>query len=362
MNNINQKIQSLLNQIVEEDAERGLQVAAYHRGELIVDAAAGTMDAATGRPVTSSTLFPVFSTTKGFAATLTHILVERGKVAYETRLADVWPEFAAHGKGKVTLQHALNHTAGVPLMPLATTHRDLASWDKMCALIADLTPVSPAGMQHQYHAITYSWTVGEVLRRVDGRSFQQMLHEEINVPLGTSREIYVGISDDAEPRVATLEAGPADPSAPPPDFTTPQAIPPLVLPLHDWMNRADARRACIPASTGIMSARAIARHYASLLPGGVDGVELLSPERVRIATEQQYPGNYKPEDPLPPHRLGYGAGSGFAPTTFGHGGAGGSSGFADPVSGIAFAFTRNRFVSGETLPRIFEALHQALGS
>ena len=95
MKNIQQIIQSLLVELVEQGAERGVQFAAYLRGEKIVDAAAGIADPATGQTVDTKTLFPVFSTTKGIAATLAHILVERGKVSYETRIAEVWPEFAA---------------------------------------------------------------------------------------------------------------------------------------------------------------------------------------------------------------------------------------------------------------------------
>jgi len=154
------------------------------------------------------------------------------------------------------------------------------------------------------------------VRRVDGRSFQKMLHDEIGAPLQITQEFFVGIPDEVEPRVAILEAK-TDESAnqPLPHDANPQAIPALVQPLHEWMNRPDARRACIPASNGIMTARAIARPYAALLPGGVDGVELLPPERIRLATETQWPGNAKPGDQPPGHRLGYGVGTPFSATS-----------------------------------------------
>jgi CubicO group peptidase (beta-lactamase class C family) len=248
-------------------------------------------------------------------------------------------------------------------MPTGIGHAELCNWETMCAAIADLKPISPPGMVYAYHAITYSWTVCEVARRVDGRPFAQMLHDEICVPLHITQEMFVGIPDEAEPRVAILEAK-DDPSAnqPLPHDATPQAIPALVQPLHVWMNRPDARRACIPASNGIMTARAIARHYAALLPGGVDGIELLPPERIRLATEPQWPGNHQPGSPPPGHRLGYGVGTPFSATGFGHGGYGGSIGFADVEPGLAFGFTRNRFVSDTSLPRIVETLRKALGS
>jgi CubicO group peptidase (beta-lactamase class C family) len=357
LNALQENIQSLLDQIVGEDSERGLQVAVYHRSQLVANCFAGATDSSGRTRVDEKTLFPVFSTTKGIAATLVHLLVERGKISYETPIADVWPEFAAHGKGGITLRHALNHTSGSPNMPLGIGHADLGDWDKMCAAIADLTPISPPGYEVAYHAITYGWILGEAARRVDGRSFGDLLRDEICAPLDLTDELFVGIPDDVEPRVAVLEARVneaemerlrADPS--------PQAIPALVQPLHAWMNRPDARRACIPASNGIMTAHAVAKHYAALLPGGVDGIELLSPKRIALATEPQRPGNAKQDDPPPKHRLGYSMDTSLFPAAFGHGGAGGSLGFAEPASGLAFGFTRNRFDHDPTLPRILETL------
>ncbi|HEY0257878.1 MAG TPA: serine hydrolase domain-containing protein [Candidatus Methylacidiphilales bacterium] len=354
-------IQSLLNQLIAEDAERGLQVAVYLRGELVVNASAGIADPVTGRAVNNETLFPVFSTTKGIAATLVHLLVERGKIAYDTRIAEVWPEFAAHGKEGITLRQALNHTAGLPNMPLGIGHRDLCDWETMSRAIADLEPISAPGMEYAYHAITYSWIVGETARRVDGRSFPQLLREEVCVPLGLTESLYVGIPDEAESRVAILEANAATAvNQTLPHDATPKAIPDLVQPLHEWMNRPDARRACIPASTGIMTAQAIARHYAALLPGGVDGIELLPPERIRLATEPQWPGHHPAGSPPSGHFLGYGGGNHFSAPQFGHGGFGGSDGFAVPQLNLAFGFTRNRFVSDTTLPRIVATLKELI--
>jgi CubicO group peptidase (beta-lactamase class C family) len=357
---LQKSIQSLLEQFVSEDSERGLQVAVYHRGELVANCAAGTTDAAGRQRVNDKTLFPVFSTTKGIAATLIHLLVERGKIAYDTPIADVWPEFAAHGKGTITLRHALNHTSGIPNMPLGIGHAELCDWDKMCAAIADLTPIAPPGREAVYHAITYGWILGETARRVDGRTFGELLRDEICLPLAVVDELFVGAPDDVAPRVAVLEAKVnEDELARIRADTSPQSIPALVQPLHVWMNRADARRACIPASNGIMTAHAIAKHYAALLPGGVDGVELLSPHQIALATEPQWPDNTPKDGPPSKHRLGYGMDISFSPAAFGHGGAGGSLGFADPASGITFGFTRNRFDSDITLPRILELLRSA---
>ncbi len=355
-------LQSVLDHLVAEGTERGVQVAIYLDGKKVADAGAGIADPATGRTVDTTTLFPVFSTTKGIAATLTHLLVERGLLGYDTPIAEVWPEFAAHGKQGITVRHALNHTAGLPNMPVGLGHAELCDWTTMCTAIAQLEPVSPPGHEHAYHAITYGWLLGETLRRVDGRTFPELLREEIAGPLGLTDSLFVGIPDAAEPRIAILEAADNAPSQPLPHNATPKAIPDLVQPLHVWMNRADARRACLPASNGIMTAHAIARHYASLLPGGVDGVELLPPERVRLATQPQYPSGAADGSPPAPHFLGYGPTSFFSATAFGHGGYGGSIGFADPGLGLAFGFVRNRLVSDASLPQILEALRRELAA
>ena len=356
---IQKPVQDLLDQVVADGTERGVQVAAYQNGEMICDAFAGTLDAADTSKVGPDTLFPTFSTTKGIAATLAHLMVERGKVSYETPIASVWPEFAANGKGGITLRHALSHTAGLQNMPEGLTLEELDSWDKMCDLMAAATPVSAPGARFAYHAVTYSWLVGEVVRRVDGRSFGKILRDEVTAPLGMADEMFCGIPEGIDSRIATLE-GKEEDVQPLPHQANDLSIPRLIQPLHVWMNRPDAQRACIPASNGIMSARSVAKHYAALLPGGVDGVELLPPSRIKLALETPLPTEHPAGDPPPAHKLGYALSSSFSPTSFGHGGAGGSFGVADPEHNLAFCFVRNRFVAENTLARMIEVVQHAL--
>ena len=355
---IQEPVQAFLDQLVAEGSERGVQAAVYHNGELVADAYAGVTDPQGTRKVDSETLFPVFSTTKGIAATLAHLMVERDKVAYETPLAAVWPEFSAHGKEGITLRHVLNHTAGMQNMPLNLTHEQLCDWDTMCDLLAAATPVSAPGARFAYHGMTYSWLVGEVIHRVDGRSFQQVLHDEIAAPLGIADEMFVGIPERVEPRVAFLETT-EEKNTVLPHAATDLAVPLLVQPLHAWMNRPDARRACIPASNGIMTARSVAKHYAALLPRGVDGVELLPPSRIRHALEENVPTEHPAGEPLPTHRLGYAQGHPF-PTSFGHGGFGDSMGMADPSLNLAIGFARNRFVTEGVALKLSAVVRQAL--
>jgi CubicO group peptidase (beta-lactamase class C family) len=348
-------IQALLEGFVADGSERGAQVAIYRDGRLVVDAFAGVTDSAPGEPVEARTLFPVFSTTKGITATLAHLMVERGLIDYDTPIARVWPEFAAHGKGAVTFGHALDHTAGVPNLPAEADRARIVDWDAMCAIVADLKPLTPPGTKREYHALTYSWTVGEVVRRVDGRPFSRIVQEEIADRLGVTGELYCGLPDGEQARVATLTMNPPPPAAGP----DPQSIPARVQPLHDWMNQLAARRACVPGANGVMSARAVARHYAALLPGGVDGVELLPPERVRRATAVRPHGHG--ENGCAQQALGYALGA-FPPSSFGHGGYGGSNGWCDPASRVALGFTHNLFSTHDSLAPVYRELRKHLGS
>ncbi len=361
------RIESLLREVVADGSERGLQVSVYHRGRLVVDAAAGAMSSAPdARPVTADTLFPVFSTGKGVTATCAHLLVERGLVAYTTPVAEVWPEFAAEGKTVITLRHLLDHTAGLAAVPPELGHEDALDWDRACAAIAAARPAHAPGERMDYHAMTYGWLVGEFIRRVDGRDFPRFVREEITGPLGIDGGMYFGLPDTEIARVATLERLPSPaPATPPPPNP---AVPLWRGPLEDWMNRPDARRACIPGTNGIMNARAIARHYAALLPGGIDGVELLPPARIQEATTLQLPRPEIPASAVFLFSLGYMQGGpnidiGPETSAFGHGGYGGSQGYANPVRQLAVGITKNRFRDGDTTPaRILSTLIDALAT
>lgn len=342
--------------------ENGVQLAVYLNGKLVVDLWAGDMNDGSGRPIDGQTLFPVFSVTKGIAATVLHLMVERGKVSYETPIASVWPGFDQHGKGGITVRHALAHLAGLPWMPMGIGYEQILDWQTMCDLLAAEKPDRPPGVRQDYHAITFGWLVGEIAHRVDGRSFGQILHDEVTKPLGIADDLFVGIPDSAQPRVTLLDEKTPNPPAPP-DDSRPQQIPGWMSPLHEMMNRPDSRRACIPGSGGIMTARAIARHYAALLPGGVDGIELLPPSRVRLATERHWPTDM--DYGCMQMSLGYQLGMESSEmdkshTAFGHAGYGGAMGFADPVKRLAVGFTRNSFGRPAMSPGLFQRLHELI--
>ena len=360
MQSIQKAIQSLLDRLVDDGTERGVQVAAYVHGRLVVNSWAGIADFETGQPVGEETLFPVFSTTKGMVATVIHILVEKGKLSYEDRISDYWPEFGARGKESITLRQSLSHTSGIPQMPAGIGFAELCDWDQMCKMIADLAPLWPPGTRNDYHAMTFGWILGEVARRADGRAFPQLLEEEICRPLGI-RTMFAGIPDGVNAEIARLEEYGL--AAVTPDDPAPRSVPVSLGPLHAWMNRPDVRKACVPASNGIMSALAIARHYAALLPGGVDGIGLLPPERVKIATVPQTPEHPQGDDYSKDRGLGYRLGGQGSlcdlKSAFGHAGYGGSTGFADPVSGLAVGFTKNLY-GNDTAGQIVDELLRAL--
>jgi CubicO group peptidase (beta-lactamase class C family) len=269
---------------------------------------------------------------------------------YDARVARYWPAFGARGKERVTVRDALTHRAGVPQMPEGLEPADICDWEGITAKIADLPLLWEPGTQTGYHAYTYGWILGEVLRRIDGRPIADFVQREIAAPLGL-QDLYFGIPDGAEGRVAPLisEAVTDNAAAPDPDALLLKAIPPRLAPSARVHNRPDVRRASIPAGGGIMSARGIARHYAALI-GEVDGVRLLPPERVGTATELQT-NDVDLALGLPVRKaLGYWLGGRLSPmsersTAFGHPGAGGSIGFADPEYRLAVGFTKNRLVT-----------------
>src|SRR5207237_989042 len=186
----------------------------------IVRAVAGVADPASGRLYASETPVYCYSVCKAAASTLVHMLAERGAFGYETRVAEVWPEFAAHGKERVTVRHVLNHTAGVPGIPLTTTIEDLCDWDKMCSAIAHAELWWEPGTKIGYHAYTFGYIVGEIIRRVTGKPISQFLREELSGPLGVEKELYFGMPRSEHQRLAVLEDAPM-----PPDFQMP-AMPP----------------------------------------------------------------------------------------------------------------------------------------
>jgi CubicO group peptidase (beta-lactamase class C family) len=367
MSAVQKQVQEAIDQLVESGTERGVQVAVYQNGELVVDAVAGIADPSTGRPVTSGTPFYNFSIVKGATSTVAHILAERGLYEYDTRVVELWPEFGAHGKDTVTIRHVLNHSAGVPGIPLDTTPEDLCDWDKMCAAIADAKLWWEPGTKSGYHAYTFGYIIGEIVRRTSGKPISQVLRDDVAGPLDVADELYFGMPQSEHSRLAPLEDAPGSAemaAAMPPDLPMLKAGPAALFPTAALGNRSDILSADIPAG-GKTSARAIARMYASLL-GEVDGVRLITPDRLREVTAVSTSGIDEVFGMPSTWGLGYalglpGSAAEDSPTAFGIGGAGGSFAYGDTATGIGFALTKNRLsLDFNTATQIIQIVQNAL--
>jgi CubicO group peptidase (beta-lactamase class C family) len=351
MSGAQQQVQEAIDQLVEAGIERGMQVAVYRGADLVVDAVTGCADPASGRPVTSDTPFYNFSIGKGTTSAVAHVLAERGLFGYDTPVAELWPEFGVHGKQSVTVRHVLNHSAGVPAIPLDTTPEDLCDWDKMCVAIADAKLWWEPGTKVGYHAYTFGYIVGEIVRRTTGKPISEVLREYVSGPLGVADELYFGMPASEHHRLARLEDAESAAgmmSAMPADLPMFRAGPMTLFPTAQLGNRTDMLTADIPAG-GKTSARAIARMYAALLDE-VDGVRLISPERLREAAALSMSGVDAVFGMPSAWALGFSIGlpgstAQDSPTAFGVGGAGGSFAYADTATGIAFALTKNRLTA-----------------
>ncbi|MFJ7203752.1 serine hydrolase domain-containing protein [Streptomyces sp. NPDC098789] len=354
-------VSALLDRLVESGAEAGagLQVAAYAGGELIVDACAGVPG--------PDALIHSFSVGKGFTATLVHVLAERGLIDYDTPVSHYWPEFGARGKGRATVRQALTHAIGVPQLPAGITAAELCDWDTMCALVASLEPLWEPGSASGYHGWTFGWILGETVRRITGLTPGEALRTYVAEPLGVADELYFGIPRDALGRTVPLVEGnwaqwlaSLPPTAPFVHFVAPD---PGVWTTAELANQHAYLLADLPAC-GTTTARAAARMYAALL-GEVDGVRLLSPERVELAARVAVEG--KDRMLLARHAKGLGYFLGLPAmagetTSFGHHGSGGSIAFADRARGLSFALTRTRLVAGpaDTSARVLADAVRAL--
>jgi CubicO group peptidase (beta-lactamase class C family) len=368
---LNDCVQKIIDGMVESGEELGLQVAAYVDGELVVDAWAGVADEVSKQQVNGDTLFTTWSTTKGFVATCLHILTDRGHVDYDVPVATYWPEFAANGKEGITVRHVLTHSAGIPHMPKGVTPEMMTDWETMCSTIAEYEPLWKPGMKTGYHFWTFGWIVGEIIRRVDGRSIARFVREELCQPLGIT-DFYLGIPDGVEDRVAPLieQSMPVDKENKPDELLL-RVTPPQVTSAQ-VANRPDVRRASIPGCGGIMNARAIARHYAMLAGHGVlDGTRILSEARVNLIRTLQTDAPDEVYGVRISKALGYFLGGdanqewsramGRSGKEFGHPGLGGSTGFADPENGLGFGFTKNLMKADDKTARtVAEAIREHL--
>ncbi|MGW1254763.1 serine hydrolase domain-containing protein [Streptomyces sp. NPDC002513] len=337
--------------------ERGAAVAVYRHGRKVVDLWGGTRDIDGTRPWEQGTAQIVRSATKGVAAAVLLMLAERGELDLDAPVGDYWPEFKAQGKERTLVRHVLAHRAGVPALDRPLTPAEAADPDLAAAVLAAQAPVWEPGTDHGYHAQTYSWLTGELVRRTTGRSMGEWIAAEIAGPLGL--DLWVGLPEAqthrvgrvgsvevpeqegalrARPKRAVAEAY-ADPAS-----LTRRAFA-AITPQPDENDPA-YRAAVLPASNGIATADGLARFYAAL-NGGIDGVRLFDPETRERARAEASAGPDRVLVVTTRFGLGYmlhgSASPLLGPGSFGHPGRGGPLGFADPESGIAFGYVTNGF-------------------
>jgi CubicO group peptidase (beta-lactamase class C family) len=359
LGSVNDKVSSLLTQQVADGRQIGVQVCAYKDNKVIVDTFAGSMGPDDPRPVQADSLFLSWSTTKGVAATALHILADKGLIEYDTPVAEYWPEFAKNGKDKITVAQAMSHQDGLHAMPTPFNVSYLTDWNAGIKWVEDGTPAYEPGTQTGYHGITWGWIVGGIVQGATGRHIQDVIQEEIAQPLGIEAEMFVGIPDSVEDRLTTLAIWDIEEIEEalgklgrefPPDFRK-------AMPSECWQhsNSMSVRKACLPSGNGHFTARALAKMYAALAnEGSIEGGTLVSPDRIthmaRVMTEDT--------DIVVGRRVLKGIGfwlggeidgvvgaMGPRITAFGHGGAGGSIGFADPEAALAVAVTLNKMES-----------------
>jgi CubicO group peptidase (beta-lactamase class C family) len=343
-----------------ERAEVGAACSVYVGGEPVVDIWGGLADRESGRPWARNTLQLVFSTTKGATALCAHRLVEQGRLDLDAPVAQYWPEFAAAGKAKIPVRWVLSHRAGLAEIEGTFTLDEALSWTPVVDALAAQPPNWEPGTAHGYHMRSFGWLVGELVRRVDGRTIGAYFADEVARPLAL--DFWIGLPEREEHRVSTVipPPAPADPEAQalydqfagPDTFLGHVLRGPSGLFAYDnmWNTRA-IHAAELPSSNGIADARSVARMYAATV-GEIDGTRLLEPATIATACEVQadgpdkvimFPMCFGLGFLLPP-ALVLGAG----PRAFGHAGAGGSLGLADPDHELGFGYVMNRMEVGAT--------------
>jgi CubicO group peptidase (beta-lactamase class C family) len=369
-----------------DHGEVGAGYAAYHRGAKVVDLWGGVADVRAGRPWDEDTMVLVFSTTKGVTAMCANRLAQEGRIDVEAPVATYWPEFAQAGKDQVTVADLLSHRAGLAWTDAPMTPEEAFAWDPVVRALEAQAPSWPPGSAHGYHAITFGYLVGEVVRRVTGRSLGTYLREEIAGPLGA--DFFIGLPEAEMARPARLISiidsmasgdigelgGGGGAGAGPglselaelattylaPDGPLFKAIgaPGGALADQGIWNDPTLWTAEIPAANGICDARSLARLYGACVsevatPSGA-AFRVLSPDQLDRALRQQTEG---PDRVLLGLDLQWGLGfmlhRGIIGGTayggergFGHFGMGGSAGWADPDLGLGMGYVMNRMSMG----------------
>ncbi|NNN21359.1 MAG: beta-lactamase family protein [Acidimicrobiales bacterium] len=358
--------------------EVGASCAIYVDGQLVVDLYGGVANIDTGEKWSEDTLQLVFSTTKGATALAANILIGRGELDPDEYVYKYWPEFKSNGKDSITVGMLMCHQAGLPYIEKELDLDQVIEWHPVVEALADQQPIWVPGESHGYHAITYGWLVGEVVRRASGApSFGQFFANEVAKPLGL--DFYIGLPNELTSRVSKLitikrpedeELGKLYDMVLGPDTLTGKALksPSPALENMEVWNNPQIFAAEIPSANGITNAKSLAKMYASCV-GEVDGIRLLPENQMKKATVARtsgadlvlfFPTLFGLGFMLPSQASLYAG-----PDAFGHDGAGGSHAWADSRHNIGFGYVMNYMeasLNGDPRSRsLTNAIYEALG-
>ncbi len=358
-------------------SELGAAVAVYVDGEPVVDLWAGHVDSRRSAPWQQNTLVNLFSTTKGFVAAMALRLAAEGKLSLQQPVATYWPEFAQAGKEKILVEWLLTHRGGIPAIRETLPDAALYDWNAMCTALAAEKPWWEPGTRHGYHPVTFGWLVGEVLRRASGLSVGELWQKTFAQPLNL--DAFIGVPEAEQVRIARVSKPLADPAnleaasfmqrmlSDPLGITARAFANPMSI--ATGSNTPEWRSAEIPAANGHGTARAVARFYAALARDGLlDGVEVLPRDILKLCWQEKSAGSdavlgidtrfstgwMLSQDTRPLASFGPGK------RAFGHPGAGGSVGFADPDRRIGFGYVMNRMGAHILIDPRADALIRAL--
>jgi len=361
-----------------EGGEVGAAFCLHVKSRKVVDLWGGTTDVG-GKTWKENTPAVVFSTTKGATAICAMMLVEQKRLDVDTPVARYWPEFAAAGKAEIPVRMLLNHQAGLPVVDAHLSRAEVLAVAPVVDALARQAPVWEPGTKHGYHALTYGWLVGELVRRITGKTIGTFFKEEVAGPLGL--DFWIGLPAEEEPRVARLVAAPppTDPAilAQMAALFGPDSLAGRALSLNGAMasapgqslfNLPEVHRSEIPAANGITTARSLSRLYAACI-GTVKGTRLFGKRTLDKALKIQSDG----PDAVLGLRTTFGLGfmrtgpeiQMLGPNSFGHAGAGGSLGFGDFDAGVGFGYVMNQMGSGLLIDaraaRLIGAVKDCLG-
>ncbi len=342
-----ERVRDVFESNFETQGDVGASFCAYKDGEKVVDLWGGHSDKAKSKPWTEETLANVWSTTKGMTATVIARLVQQGKLDYSTPVAEYWPEFGAKGKDKITVAQMMSHQSGICGFKQAIEIEDYYVPHKLAAILAAMEPLWEPGTRTGYHAVTFGWLAGELAWRVSNKSLGTIFREEIAKPLDA--DVHIGLAEAEDHRAAEMIPAKVDPDAAAPRQNEFQKVAIGAGPESARAPNVRAWRAAeMPAINAQANAAGIARVYAALSQGGsLDGVEVLKPETLALATTEQFAN----DDLVLAFPMSWACGFirnsskiiyGPNKAAFGHSGWGGSFGSADPEAGVAMGYAMNQ--------------------